>query len=243
MKKYHYVYRITNILTNTHYYGCRTSFVKPCLDNYWSSCESLKNDIKNIGIFFFKKKIIKIFKTRKKAIEFEIFLHNKFNVGLNPKFYNKVKQSSIKFDTTGIPHVFKGKKWPEISAILKNRPSPHKGKTYEQIMGNDKAQKLKKQKSIFFKNKIVTNITRLKMKQNHWSTKRSGGTTDISGTLYDANDNKIFDFNSIKHLCAFCIKTGIPHRPLIKNSIYNPSITNRNKKFIKFIGFYIKKNA
>ena len=34
-------------------------------------------------------------------MKLEIKLHNKFNVGVNESFYNKVKQTSTGFDTTG----------------------------------------------------------------------------------------------------------------------------------------------
>lgn len=40
LKKYHYVYRITNTQTKMHYYGCRSSNVEPKLDlgvKYFSS--------------------------------------------------------------------------------------------------------------------------------------------------------------------------------------------------------------
>jgi signal recognition particle GTPase len=46
-------------------------------------------------------KVIKEFSTRKEANEFEIFLHNKFDVKNHPKFINKANQTSSKFDTTG----------------------------------------------------------------------------------------------------------------------------------------------
>jgi len=102
----HYVYRITNIKLNKHYYGVRTS--------------KNKTPEEDIGIYYFssstdkyfiqgqkenpqdyKYKIIKKFNTRKEAAALEIKLHNKFNVGVNESFYNKAKQTSVGFDTTG----------------------------------------------------------------------------------------------------------------------------------------------
>jgi hypothetical protein len=103
---YHYVYRITNKIENKHYYGARSTKNVPSLDIgtcYFSSSRD-KNFIKeqHENPSFFKYKVVKIFKSRGDAILFEIFLHNKFNVGANPNFYNNAKQSSVGFDTTGV---------------------------------------------------------------------------------------------------------------------------------------------
>lgn len=101
----HYVYRISNIVENKHYYGSRSSKCSPKDDlsiNYFSSAKDLnfKSDqLENPS--HYKYKIISIHKTRKEAIQKEIRLHNKFDVGINPHFYNRAKQSTIGFDTTG----------------------------------------------------------------------------------------------------------------------------------------------
>jgi hypothetical protein len=105
-KMYHYVYRITNTKIKKYYYGARSSKNKPILDIgllYFGSSKDKnfmaeqRNNPSN-----FKYKVVKILKSRKDAILFEIFLHNKFDVGKNPRFYNRAKQSSTRFDTTGI---------------------------------------------------------------------------------------------------------------------------------------------
>ena len=102
---FHYVYRITNLKENKYYYGCRSSKIEPKLDlgiKYFSSSKN-KELIKDqkVNPQDYKYKIIKIFKTRREAIEHEIFLHNKFNVGINESFYNKAKQTSTGYDTFG----------------------------------------------------------------------------------------------------------------------------------------------
>ena len=105
-KKYHYVYRITNKIENKHYYGCRTTKLEPKDDlgsKYFSSAKDMsfiKDQKENPHNY--KYKIIKIFSTREEAINLEIRLHSKFNVGINPKFYNQAKQTTIKRDTTGM---------------------------------------------------------------------------------------------------------------------------------------------
>lgn len=104
-KKYHYTYRITNIKDRMYYYGVHSCDCHPKEEigiKYFSSSKN-KDFIKyqKENPQYYKYKIIKIFKTRREAIEHEIFLHNKFNVGVNNKFYNKSMQTSIRFDTSG----------------------------------------------------------------------------------------------------------------------------------------------
>ena len=106
MKKYNYTYRITNKIEGKHYYGKRSTDTIPSQHlgvKYFSSSKDVefikdqKNNPQN-----YKYKIIKMHDSAKAAIEHEIVLHNKFNVGKNTKFYNRCKQSAKGFDTTGI---------------------------------------------------------------------------------------------------------------------------------------------
>lgn len=119
MKLYNYVYRITNMKSSKHYYGVRSSKVEPKLDlgiKYFSSSSDkkfIKEQKENKSIF--KYKIIKIYKTREEATNLEIKLHDKFDVAKNEMFYNKSKQTSCKFDTSGTKlskeHIETKKSW------------------------------------------------------------------------------------------------------------------------------------
>ena len=101
----HYVYRITNKVTKLHYYGKRSCACDPKLDlgiKYFSSSKDKAFILdQKINTNNYKYKIIKKFNTAKEAIAYEIKLHDKFNVGVNPKFYNRAKQTTLKFSTTG----------------------------------------------------------------------------------------------------------------------------------------------
>lgn len=106
-KKYHYVYRITNTKLNKHYYGVRSSKLEPSKDlgiKYFSSSSDMefREDQKN-NPQDYKYIIVSEFDSREDALELEIKLHNKFNVGLNESFYNRSKQNSNGFhcDRTG----------------------------------------------------------------------------------------------------------------------------------------------
>lgn len=98
---YHYVYRITNIALNKHYYGSRSCKILPKNDLgvvYLSSSNDklfLEDQILNPQNY--KYKIIYNFEDRKKALQFEIKLHKKFNVANNNNFYNKSNQTSSGF--------------------------------------------------------------------------------------------------------------------------------------------------
>jgi hypothetical protein len=124
----YYVYRITCFHPNSkekYYYGFRKS-VDPINDNYWSSSKYVKDAISNYGISYFKKKILKIFDNRIEAAKYESFLHEKFNVDKNEKFFNKCKSTIWGYNCTG-----------DILA----------GKTYEEIHGLEKAASLKSARS------------------------------------------------------------------------------------------------
>lgn len=105
-KTYHYTYRITNTRLNKHYYGKRSSKILPKEDlgiKYFSSSKDkdfIKDQKSNPEDY--KYKVIYIFDTPEKAINLEIKLHNKFDVGVNIDFYNKAKQTSSKFTTNGL---------------------------------------------------------------------------------------------------------------------------------------------
>lgn len=122
-KLYHYVYRITNIVVNKHYYGKRSSKLLPELDlgvRYFSSSsdrefiQDQKTNPQN-----YRYKIVSIYNSSAKALEKEIKLHHKFNVASSYKFYNKAIQTSTGFTMHGLCHSEKTK--AKISAAHKGR--------------------------------------------------------------------------------------------------------------------------
>lgn len=105
---YYSVYRITNLILKKHYYGYKTSSVHPKQIvgvSYFSSLSGQEGiDFRNDQIENpqnYRYKIVGIFNNKTDAINLEIRLHNKFDVGVNQSFYNKAKQKSVGFDTTG----------------------------------------------------------------------------------------------------------------------------------------------
>ena len=100
-----YLYRITNTRLNRHYIGSRTGKVDPVNDlgkKYFSSSldrEFRKDQQKNPNDYQYK--IIVTSKSRKRILELEVRYHKIFDVGVNPKFYNRARQTSAGFNTTG----------------------------------------------------------------------------------------------------------------------------------------------
>lgn len=130
--KYHYVYRVTSIQENKHYYGYRSSTDSPENDlgvKYFTSSTNLKfkelfrNNPEN-----YKLKIVSVFDTREEAMLLEIKLHNKFNVGVNSNFYNKCKATSTGFTTEGISHIHSDETKKKISKTSKGRVVSQKTK-------------------------------------------------------------------------------------------------------------------
>jgi hypothetical protein len=162
------VYRITNTKLNKHYYGTRTTGISPCKDlgiKYYSSSSDtqFREDQKN-NPQHYKYTIVSEFDSREDALELEIKLHNKFNVGVNESFYNKAKQTSTKFDTTGTKHSDKTiNKMKKGQSIRPEMTSEHCDKISKALSGRKKShehiQKLKDAK------KNVSEETRAKMSE------------------------------------------------------------------------------
>lgn len=105
---YHYVYLLINTTTNHMYIGKRSCNIHPDLDTaYMSSSKHVPKEQCD-------KIILSLHSSSQEALEEEIRLHNLYDVGINPMFYNKAKQTSISFDTTGISIPMK----PEIKVKI-----------------------------------------------------------------------------------------------------------------------------
>lgn len=156
IQKYHYVYEITNTYNGMRYIGARSCTCLPRDDTkYMGSSRHLNKAIKEEGLSHFSKLVLAVFPTREKALEYEIFLHNRFNVDRNPLFYNKAKQNSTGFDfhPSGPDHPLYGKqRTEEVKEKLRQKnigqPSPFKGKHHtEEAKEKDRQAHLGKKHS------------------------------------------------------------------------------------------------
>lgn len=101
----YYIYRITNVIDNMHYYGARISELNPKLDigfKYFSSSVNtsfIKDQKENPEKY--KYKVVKVFDSNADKILYESFLHQYFNVKAHPAFYNQSNAATFGFDVTG----------------------------------------------------------------------------------------------------------------------------------------------
>lgn len=105
----HYTYLIQSLDKTKNYIGSRSCKTTPEQDCYWGTSKHLpwgREGSKKDQSHLATKTILKTFDTKQEALAHEITLHEQFNVGVNPIFWNKAKQTSIKFDTTGLTLVF-----------------------------------------------------------------------------------------------------------------------------------------
>lgn len=122
---FHYLYRITNLVEQKHYYGSRTSNkIQPQKDlgiKYFSSSrdkEFQKDQQEHPENYRYKIIIVSTY--RKKIIDLEIKIHQKFSVGSNQNFYNITKQTSTGFDTSG--KIVAKDEFGEIMTICSDHP-------------------------------------------------------------------------------------------------------------------------
>lgn len=100
-KKYHYFYKITNIVNGKYYYGIHST--DDIDDGYNGSGLRLHEAYKKYGVRNFKKEILKTFETRKEASEYEKTIVNENEVS-SDKCYNLTTGGD-----KGFCNAFKGK--------------------------------------------------------------------------------------------------------------------------------------
>lgn len=94
---YHYVYELTSNKDGRKYIGVRSCKCPISNDTYMSSCKVESKDYINNCT----KQILQTFATREQAVAYEIYLHELYDVGINPLYFNGAKQTATKFDQSG----------------------------------------------------------------------------------------------------------------------------------------------
>jgi len=99
------VYRITHLYGNIHYYGSKTAkgFKPKDIGTKYVTGSTDQNFVKELTEQpdNFKVKIVSIHVTKEEAVAKESRLHAKFDVGRNPKFYNRANQTMSGFMCPG----------------------------------------------------------------------------------------------------------------------------------------------
>jgi hypothetical protein len=252
MKKYHYVYRITNILNSKHYYGVRSCNCSPREDigiKYFSSStdkEFINDQIKNSANY--KYKIIRIFKLREDALILEVKLHKKFDVASNELFYNRAIQTSKFFDTTGTKHT------KETIDKLSGKIPWNKGIEFSEEhkknisiagKGRKHTKEAKKKISKFMKGREPWNKGRILSNIIGYECSKSATAKKIN--IYNEKDELMFECNG--NFTNICIENNLPLSSLRKSYQDNniklfESKKGYSKKFIEkhkqFTSWYAK---
>ena len=263
-KKYHYVYRITNILNNTFYVGSRSCNVLPNNDIgkiYFSSStnktfiQDQKNNIKN-----YKYKIIIIFSDRVSATIFESKYHQKFNVRNHPKFINKSNQTLTFFHigcgknhftgnmTISEKKSFYKKHSTKISDTLKTyyKTNPHWSKQHkdkDRIYKNaGNKQKLTKTNPLI--NAKIRASIKEGCKNRDTSSSKNPNAKIIN--IYDNNNNLIYKCHG--NFKQICNDNKMPYGSMRKTYINNTTLYEtkawqtraKSLNFDKFIGWYAR---
>jgi hypothetical protein len=142
---YHYTYLIQHKTENKRYIGVRSSKVPPTEDvTYWGSSKHLPKDVQQTHA----KIILKVHTTRELALLHEIHLHEVNDVVVDTSYYNKAKQTSVGFDTTGTKLSDEHKL--QCSIALKGRvfTDEHKSNISKATLGKPKSAEHKKNCSI-----------------------------------------------------------------------------------------------
>ena len=144
----HYVYLIEkkNTLPNSskYYIGVRSCEGLIADDDYMGSSKYLTEDIEKEGKSNFNKIILKRFQTREDAVQYEIDMHNEFEVASNPLFFNRTKQTVVGFGPgVGENNYFYGKKHTEESRqkmreILKTKDCRNKRTVFSKASDKSK---------------------------------------------------------------------------------------------------------
>lgn len=238
----HYVYRITNIKLNKHYYGVRSTKINPSDDigfHYFSSStdtDFLYEQRENPTNF--KYKVIKTFNTRKDANAFEVKIHNKFDVAANESFYNLAKATSSGFTRSGLKPWNAGKK------------GIYSEETLKKISESSTGRKFSKETKELLSKQRVNNTYKLGVKESSMTKRKKSQRSKENNSralhinIYDNDDKLLFECYS--NFKTTCDKHCLPYKQLTKSyktgervlESLNGLSPDYIQKYKKFKGYY-----
>ena len=193
-KEFHYVY-YSYEEWGRGYIGVRTCNQIPTLDvNYFGS---FKDKTFNPT----QKIILEEFPSREEAVRAEIKLHDFFDVARNPHFSNRSKQTSTRFDTTGVPHKTETKE--KMSETRTGELNSFYGKSHTEEYKRRRSEKYSGGKHPLCGTKRPDNAERTGEK--HPRSKKvevthPDGTVEIFPSAKSASDSLEYEYNYLKSL-------------------------------------------
>lgn len=237
---FHYVYRITNHKLSKHYYGVRSSVLRPTKDlgtTYLSSSRD-KQFIADQKAHpcNYKYKVVFLCMSREHAVSLEVKLHKRFQVGTNVNFYNKACQTSVGFDTTGTTQP----EWlsRHKSKLFSGKGNPFYGKvhtpTTRKNISENHADMAGSNNSMF--GKKHTTASKELMSQ---SSSGANGSLAVEIVIFTAEDIEVYrTFGTFEKVCR---ENGLPFRALKKTYQKEIKMDNPFKRNQAFKGWYARK--
>ena len=226
----HFVYRITQIKLNEHYYGSKTGKISILGNPYISKSkdkEFIKDQKENPQNY--KYKVIRVFDNPADKMVFEAYLHQKFNVKEKNNFYNRANQTPFGFDTTGNKEIAR-----KISKAKMGISPWNKGKTGLQEPWNKGLTK------------SSSNIVKLQSEQMKGELNPMFNKNGIdhpnskSFILLNEKNEEVGIYHSRLEFSNYCRINSIPFYPLY-NKLGNP-YDGRFKKFSGWILYVLDTN-
>lgn len=218
----HYTYLITvkNPTDSRRFYvGVRSCKDVPENDKYLGSSKHFSEWIKQNPNAEVEKQVLSIWPTRKDAIEHEMLLHDCFDIPKNKEFWNKAKQLTCGFTTSGTKASEETKK--KLSLVRKGR-----------IVSEEQKLKISKSKI----GHEVKPETREKLR-NFFTGKKRGPMSQeqkdirsklLSGRKWYNNGERLVFCEEGKQPKGFVLGDSIRNKNLVKGLVwYNDGITER----------------
>ena len=165
------------------YIGVRSCECLPEDDDYWGSSKHLPRGKKKKLNDLCDKFILGTFESRKDAVADEIRRHEENDVAISELFWNKAKQTSKRFDTTGVPSYNKGVPFSKEARLNMSRgrksmklSAIHKQHISEGNLGNKHTEKSKRKMSESKMGSVVSSETKAKLSKSHLGLKHSEET-------------------------------------------------------------------
>lgn len=210
------------------------------------------------GYCNFQKEILTTWTTRTEALQEEIRLHNLNDVAKNPTFYNRSKQTSTGFDTTGVSVVHSEETKNKISTSqigkkikatsIQKLKETINSENWKNTIGVEQSAKQKATKNnLLWKNtKGIEQSLRISESKKG---KTKGGKNPAAKNIIIYDNNGVIKYNTFGTLKVICLENNIPFhaikqsyllggKPLYGTKISN-NRANKNGNFI-YIGWYAK---
>lgn len=197
----HYVYLIekkTALETQQKYYiGVRSCECLVGDDDYMGSSKYLTEDIEKNGKEKYNKIILKRFDNRIDALNYEIQLHEEFDVVENPLFFNKAKQKTTGF-ACGPKELnpFYGKKHTEESRRLMREILKTKDTTPKKTRLGEKHE--------------ITTLIKMSVIRKEWMAENKHPMLGVKRTEKMRINNSLGAKNQQRYKCMHCDVVTIP---------------------------------